>query len=158
MCGRKKKKRKFDFGGKLPVFFFFLLMWVFFSQIPLLSHHHPAVSLNARELLEGKRVSSSVDVIEVHSLSQFLDRFVYKRPKKIVGGGETKTKGTSIMQPVLHDRIGDVMKKERWMKKEIGDNQVGDVEEVVNSRTFAEREVVDVGVDEVCFFFFAFFF
>ncbi|KAI9609615.1 hypothetical protein H4Q26_007575 [Puccinia striiformis f. sp. tritici PST-130] len=49
--------------------------------VPLLSHYHPAVKLNATQLLTGEPISSSVDLTH-HTLSNFLDKFVYRQPKK----------------------------------------------------------------------------
>ncbi|KAI9617469.1 hypothetical protein KEM48_007054 [Puccinia striiformis f. sp. tritici PST-130] len=65
----------------------------------VLSHYHPAVKLNATQLLTGEPISSSVDLTH-HTLSNFLDKFVYRQPKKI-----SSQKGSSIMQPDLHYRL-----------------------------------------------------
>ncbi|KAG1734581.1 ribosome biogenesis protein [Suillus lakei] len=72
-----------------------------FELIPLIHHYHPTVSLHARQLLSGQPITSSPD-LSLNTLSHFLDRFVYKNPKK------AKAKGSSAMQPAAsaNDRIG----------------------------------------------------
>jgi len=69
--------------------------------LPLLRHFHPSVSLNARQLLEGAKVTSTAD-LTLNTLMHFLDRFVFRNPKKHVG-----VKGTSIMQPALGGDLQD---------------------------------------------------
>ncbi|WFD25123.1 RNA-binding ribosome biosynthesis protein mak21 [Malassezia nana] len=63
--------------------------------LPLLRHFHPSVRLNAQQLLEGVKVTSSAD-LTLNTLMHFLDRFVFRNPKKHIA-----VKGTSIMQPAL---------------------------------------------------------
>lgn len=63
--------------------------------LPLVHHFHPSVALNARQLLAGEIVTSSADLTQ-HTLMHFLDRFVFRNPKKNVS-----LKGPSIMQPAL---------------------------------------------------------
>ncbi|KAK2465032.1 hypothetical protein APHAL10511_003108 [Amanita phalloides] len=67
---------------------------------PLLHHYHPAVSLHARQLLLSLPVTSNPDLTQ-NTLSHFLDRFVYKNPKKAKAGeeGSVRTRGGSAMQP-----------------------------------------------------------
>ncbi|KAI0050110.1 CBF-domain-containing protein [Auriscalpium vulgare] len=81
---------------------------------PLLHHAHPTVSLLARQLLSRQPLTSSPD-LSLHTLTHFLDRFVYKNPKKL------KAKGASIMQPTSAD--GDGVRKLK------GDLQEGPVNE-----------------------------
>ena len=69
--------------------------------LPLLQHFHPSVSLNARQLLEGVKITSTAD-LTLNTLMHFLDRFVFRNPKKHVS-----LKGTSIMQPALGGDLQD---------------------------------------------------
>ncbi|KAL4401414.1 RNA-binding ribosome biosynthesis protein Mak21 [Malassezia pachydermatis] len=63
--------------------------------LPLVHHFHPSVSLNAKQLLDGIPVTSNAD-LTLNTLMHFLDRFVFRNPKKHVA-----VKGSSIMQPAL---------------------------------------------------------
>ncbi|WFD42226.1 RNA-binding ribosome biosynthesis protein mak21 [Malassezia psittaci] len=63
--------------------------------LPLQRHFHPSVSLNAKQLVNGEKVTSSVDMT-LNTLMHFLDRFVFRNPKKVAA-----IKGSSIMQPAL---------------------------------------------------------
>ncbi|KAG8906901.1 hypothetical protein FRB99_005783 [Tulasnella sp. 403] len=65
--------------------------------VPLLSHFHPSVVLHASQLLSGNTVTADAD-LHLHSTSSFLDRFVSRKPKKVVA------KGGSVMQPTA---LGD---------------------------------------------------
>ncbi|WFD29791.1 RNA-binding ribosome biosynthesis protein mak21 [Malassezia sp. CBS 17886] len=69
--------------------------------LPLLRHFHPSVCLNAAQLLRGERVTSSAD-LTLHTLMHFLDRFVFRNPKKHSG-----LRGNSIMQPALSGDAAD---------------------------------------------------
>lgn len=71
--------------------------------LTLVHHYHPSVSLNAMQLLRGEKVTSNAD-LTLNTLMHFLDRFVFKNPKKRSG-----VKGSSIMQPSLSDAKDDVL-------------------------------------------------
>ncbi|KAI9371395.1 CBF/Mak21 family-domain-containing protein [Aspergillus egyptiacus] len=62
--------------------------------LPYLSHFHPSVSVNAAHLLENRPMSGKPD-LTIHTLTHFLDRFVYRTPK-----ASASTRGTSLMQPL----------------------------------------------------------
>ena len=118
-------------------------------QIPLLHHYHPAVSLHARQLLSSQPLTASPDLSQ-NTLSHFLDRFVYKNPKKLkskegdedgVNGGRLG-KGGSAMQPAASGVEGV-----KLLKGEIG--YVG--EELVNEKAFLRRKRADVPVDQIFF-------
>lgn len=66
-------------------------MW---ELIPLLRHFHPTVSVYAEELFAKGGAMARPD-LGLHTLTHFLDRFVYKNPKQ-----KQSTKGGSIMQPL----------------------------------------------------------
>ncbi|KAG2366005.1 CBF/Mak21 family-domain-containing protein [Suillus spraguei] len=106
-----------------------------FELIPLIHHYHPTVSLHAQQLLSGQPITSSPD-LSLNTLSHFLDRFVYKNPKKV------KTKGSSAMQPAANanDRIGVKLLK--------GESSGG---ALPNDEKFLNRRLQDVPVDEIFF-------
>lgn len=58
----------------------------------LLHHSHPTIALLARQLLSNEPLTSSPD-LSLYTLAHFLDRFVYKNPKKAA------PRGASAMQP-----------------------------------------------------------
>ncbi|XP_011496067.1 PREDICTED: CCAAT/enhancer-binding protein zeta [Ceratosolen solmsi marchali] len=49
----------------------------------LAKHFHPSVSLFAKMILEGKHIRYTGDPLEDLSLIRFLDRYVFKNPKKL---------------------------------------------------------------------------
>lgn len=102
-------------------------------QTPLLNHAHPTMSLLARQLLSRQPLTTSPD-LSLHTLSHFLDRFVYKNPKKI------KAKGASMMQPTSAD--GDGVRKLK------GDIQEGPV----NEEGWWKKSKGSVPVDQVQLF------
>lgn len=67
-------------------------------------HFHPTVDLYADALLDGKRVPKPD--LGLYTLGHFLDRFVYKKPKK-----NLPTRGQSIMQPLGGPHTGDLLVK-----------------------------------------------
>ncbi|EPQ53171.1 CBF-domain-containing protein [Gloeophyllum trabeum ATCC 11539] len=98
---------------------------------PLLNHYHPTVALHARQLAQSKPITSSPD-LSLNSLGHFLDRFVYKNPKKrkseTEGDDAGIGKGGSVMQPAAADGTGvknlkgkvgedDVVREEGWWKR-----------------------------------------
>ncbi|KAK6353804.1 hypothetical protein TWF730_008230 [Orbilia blumenaviensis] len=62
--------------------------------IPFLSHFHPTVGLYANSLYDDAQMPSKPD-LSLHTLTHFLDRFVYRNAKS-----SSTTKGSSIMQPL----------------------------------------------------------
>ncbi|KAL4809577.1 CBF/Mak21 family-domain-containing protein [Aspergillus unguis] len=64
------------------------------EMLPYLSHFHPSVSVNAAHLLENQPMSGKPD-LTIHTLTHFLDRFVYRTPKAAAA-----TRGSSLMQPL----------------------------------------------------------
>lgn len=114
--------------------------------LPLLSHYHPTVSLHTRQLLSSQPLTSTPD-LALNTLSHFLDRFVYKNPKK----QNSKQKGASAMQPATGDAIsgGGV----RLIKGEIGNsldsNSGGGV--TVNDEKWWKMRAEDVPIDQVFF-------
>ena len=132
----KKREPEFAHASSSP-------LWELF---PLLSHYHPTVSLHARQLLLSQPLTSTPD-LALNTLSHFLDRFVYKNPKK----QNSKQKGSSAMQPAAGDATsgGGV----RLIKGEVGDglgsNSGGGV--TVNNEKWWKRRVEEVPTDQVFF-------
>ncbi|KAI0349845.1 CBF-domain-containing protein [Trametes cingulata] len=107
-----------------------------YELTPLLHHYHPAISLHARQLLNSSPITGSPD-LSLNTLSHFLDRFVYKNPKK------PKPKGSSAMQP---SAATDTAKGVTLVKGEVPGLGVP-----VNDERFWKRRVEDVPVDQVFF-------
>ncbi|KAK0481504.1 CBF/Mak21 family-domain-containing protein [Armillaria novae-zelandiae] len=103
---------------------------------PLVHHYHPTISLHARQILSSQPLTASAD-LSLNTLSHFLDRFVYKNPKK-----STTTKGASAMQPAASGLDGTGVK---LMKGDAGGNVL------VNDAAFMKMKIQDVPVDEMFF-------
>ncbi|KAJ7261265.1 CBF/Mak21 family-domain-containing protein [Mycena haematopus] len=116
--------------------------------MPLLHHYHPAISLHARQLLSSQPLTASAD-LSLNTISHFLDRFVYKNPKKVKPNANNanvvvgKGKGASAMQPAASGLEGGGVK---LMKGEMGV-----LEERVNEGGFLRRKESDVPVDQLFF-------
>ncbi|KAF8063503.1 CBF/Mak21 family-domain-containing protein [Lyophyllum atratum] len=111
---------------------------------PLVHHYHPAISLHARQLLSSQPLTASADLSQ-NTLSHFLDRFVYKNPKKIKQGENAamtmgKAKGASAMQPAASGLDGTGVK---LLKGEVEDGAL------MNEESFLRKKVEDVPVDQV---------
>ncbi|TYJ57954.1 hypothetical protein B9479_001310 [Cryptococcus floricola] len=101
---------------------------------PFLNHFHPSVSLQAHQLLTSQPVTGSPD-ISLNTLIAFLDRFVYRNPKKTI-----QPKGASIMQPAAaSDQTGMIVKGE------------GEAGVMVNSEAFWRKKIDDVPVEMMFF-------
>lgn len=101
-----------------------------------MNHYHPTISLHARQLLSSTPITGSPD-LSLNTLSHFLDRFVYKNPKK------PKPKGQSAMQPSLDNASS--AHGVTLVKGEVG------LGLPVNDGKFWKRRVEDVPVDQVFF-------
>jgi len=82
------------------------------------NHFHPTVSLYARSLLADSQIempenSNNYDPLTNHTLSKFLDRFVYKNPKKI----QNEYKGSSLMQPRIQQEQEQPLNLLDWSKR-----------------------------------------
>jgi ribosome biogenesis protein MAK21 len=104
--------------------------------LPFTNHFHPSVSLNATNLLEHKPMSGKPD-LTLHTLTHFLDRFVYRTPKASAGA-----RGASIMQPLAGgdtvDRLVEAGKKAQ--------NQLP-----LNTDAFWKKKAQDVAAEDVFF-------
>ncbi|KAG6888162.1 hypothetical protein C0995_010173 [Termitomyces sp. Mi166 len=105
---------------------------------PLLHHYHPAISLHARQLLTSQPLTASADLSQ-NTLSHFLDRFVYKNPKK-AKQDVSKAKGVSAMQPAASGLDGTGVKLLR-----------GEVEDpaLMNEAEFLKKRAEDVPADQL---------
>ncbi|KAL4259257.1 CBF/MAK21 family protein [Pleurotus pulmonarius] len=119
---------------------------------PLLNHYHPAISLHTRQILSSQPITASAD-LSLNTLSHFLDRFVYKNPKKVKGDNDgvgtlttsgAKPKGSSVMQPAATSIDGASGVK--LMKGEVGDPGG-----LVNEESFLRRRPQDIPVDQLFF-------
>ncbi len=115
-------------------------------QLPLTQHFHPSVALNATQLLRRLDVSSTAD-LSLHTLSHFLDRFVYRNPKK--AGGST-TKGASIMQPAEAAASGKGAAGIEGGVVNLKGKGIREAE-YVNSEKFWRKKREDVPVDQQFF-------
>ncbi|PBP24483.1 CCAAT-box-binding transcription factor [Diplocarpon rosae] len=106
--------------------------------IPFLSHFHPSVSLFATRLLEGDKMPPKPDLTS-HTLTNFLDRFVYRNAKASAGG----VKGGSIMQPLSGGDSKGILLSSRSANSA--------QHQSVNTEAFWRKKVDDVAVDEVFF-------
>jgi ribosome biogenesis protein MAK21 len=105
--------------------------------IPLLSHFHPSVSLFATRILLNGLTPPKPDP-SLHTLSHFLDRFIYRNAKTKNPG----LRGNSIMQPLANTNAVDLL----LLKGEVSSR-----EDRFNTEAFWGQKVEDVPVDEVFF-------
>lgn len=107
--------------------------------VPLLDHFHPTVRLLAHQLLNNEALTTAPD-LTLYSLSHFLDKFVYRNPKK----RSTLQKGASGMQPAIAAGGGiedGIRRIKGW----------GGAGEEVNTPKFWKQKVQDVAVDSLFF-------
>ena len=107
------------------------------SQIPFLAHFHPSVSLFATRLLSNEKMPPKPDLAS-HTLSNFLDRFVYRNAKTAAGG----PRGSSIMQPLAGGDSRGILLSSKTVSQAQGS---------VNTEAFWHKKVEDVAVDDVFF-------
>jgi len=124
------------------------------------NHYHPTVALYGQTLLSGKFIefpkSINYDPLQNHTLSRFLDRFVYKNPKKV----SNTYKGGSIMQPkkLIGDGLVSSMKKQNVILEQDDDENLGKKKRImmddyaVNTQNFLKRDEKDIPVDELFFY------
>lgn len=58
--------------------------------VALANHYHPSVAVFANHLLNSESIIYKGDPMADFSLQKFLDRFVFRNPKKLVKQGETQ--------------------------------------------------------------------
>jgi ribosome biogenesis protein MAK21 len=106
-----------------------------------LSHFHPSVQLHASQILSASQVTATPD-LTLNTLMHFLDRFVYRNPKK------PKPRGASAMQPAAaaQDEAG-VVRRIRGVQ---GDTAAVGTSGTVNEESFWKKKETEVPVDQVC--------
>ncbi|KAL3420690.1 CBF/Mak21 family protein [Phlyctema vagabunda] len=107
------------------------------ESIPFLVHFHPSVSMFADRLLSDEKMPPKPD-LSSHTLTHFLDRFVYRNAKATASG----PRGSSIMQPLA----GGDSKGFLLSSKAATAGQAP-----VNTEAFWRKKAEDVAVDEVFF-------
>ncbi len=106
-------------------------------QLPFLVHFHPSVSLFADRLIKDEKMPPKPDLAS-HTLSSFLDKFVYRNAKSAASG----PRGGSIMQPLSGgDSRGVIMSNKSKAHSTAP----------VNTEAFWRKKSEDVAVDEVFF-------
>ena len=99
-------------------------------------HFHPSVSLFASKLLTHESMPAKPS-LEMHTLISFLDRFVYRNPKK----SDEIARGPSIMQPLS---MGDVSRRHLILVDKTFPLPV-------NKEAFWKMEGDKIGADKVFF-------
>ncbi|KAF4526624.1 hypothetical protein B566_EDAN015393 [Ephemera danica] len=61
---------------------------VYLELTTLSRHFHPTVALFATNILEGKPIEYTGDPLQDFTAARFLERFVFKNPKKLEGGSQ----------------------------------------------------------------------
>ncbi|EPS32259.1 hypothetical protein PDE_07219 [Penicillium oxalicum 114-2] len=104
--------------------------------LPYLSHFHPSVSVNASHLLDHEAMSGKPDMT-IHTLTHFLDRFVYRTPK-----ASASSRGASIMQPLAGGEAKDRL-------VEAGKSALQG--QPLNSENFWKKKADEVAAEDVFF-------
>lgn len=105
--------------------------------LPFLAHFHPSVSVSADHVLRHAKLPGKPD-LSLHTLSHFLDRFVYRNPKLSSSG----LRGSSIMQPMAAADTHSVL-----IPGSIG----GHRQLPVNSDAFKSKKSDEVAAEDVFF-------
>ncbi|KAF9973347.1 hypothetical protein BGZ73_003424 [Actinomortierella ambigua] len=108
---------------------------------PFVSHFHPTVALYAAHILSSTPIEGKPEFFQ-HALIHFLNRMVYKNPKKQRDDVNSAlgVKGSSIMQPMAAHRGTSIMLKKG------GGNDVN-----VNTEAFWQLKEENVPVDQIFF-------
>ncbi|KIX04299.1 uncharacterized protein Z518_05166 [Rhinocladiella mackenziei CBS 650.93] len=105
--------------------------------LPFLAHFHPSASVSADHVLRQAKLPGKPD-LSLHTLSHFLDRFVYRNPKSSSSG----LRGSSIMQPMAASDTQNVL---------IGGTSGGQRRLPVNSEAFKSQKSEEVAAEDVFF-------
>ena len=106
-------------------------------QDPFLIHYHPSVALFASKLLTHEVMPAKPD-LSTHTLIHFLDRFVYRNPKKTASG----PRGASIMQPLAGGDTSSLL---------VSALSKSNLQQPVNTEAFWKMDGGKVAADEVFF-------
>ncbi|KAH8808381.1 CBF/Mak21 family-domain-containing protein [Xylogone sp. PMI_703] len=107
------------------------------ESLPFSVHFHPSVSLFASNLLSNDKAPPKPDLAS-HTLSHFLDKFVYRNAKTSAAA----PRGTSIMQPLAGGDNSGVLLSSRTPTTS---------QQPLNSTSFWRKNVEDVSVEDVFF-------
>lgn len=114
----------------------------------LANHFHPTVAVFANQLINNEKIDDNSH-LHLHSLMHFLDRFVFRSPKKAKEDGSIQAKGSSIMQPIINPyQKQDMLAMDRavtWTKGSHVDIQV-------NSQKFIEQNPDQIAADQQFFY------
>ena len=102
------------------------------------THFHPSVSLFVSNLLSKQKIQAKPD-LSLHTLINFLDRFVYRNPKKVTDA----LKGVSLMQPMAIANTSDMLVSGRASGKR--------KTPALNTTDFARMKDDKIQADEVFF-------
>ncbi|KAL4916227.1 CBF/Mak21 family-domain-containing protein [Aspergillus aurantiobrunneus] len=105
------------------------------EMLPYLNHFHPSVSVNAAHLLENQPISGKPD-LTIHTLTHFLDRFVYRTPK-----ASAATRGSSLMQPLAGSDAKDRLVTAGKHAQELP----------LNTEAFWKKKAEDVSAEDTFF-------
>merc|ERR1712141_507975 len=127
-------------------------------------HFHPSVELFAQTIMEGKDIKYTGDPLQDFTLMRFLDRFVFRNPKKDVKINSKVfnkrntwgSKGVRALAPdsneYLSKDIGQIPIDERFIYKYLKDKRAKEADapdsddESVNSEDF--NEAIKVNIDD----------
>jgi len=120
------KRTEYDISGRNPLFCgaHFSSAW---EVHPLLKHYHPSVNRFAESILSDNAITYKGDPLQDFTIMRFLDRFMYKNPKK-----KAKDHGSSIMQ------LRKVSERSLEMP--------------VNSKNFTGMKIEKIREDEIFFY------
>jgi ribosome biogenesis protein MAK21 len=122
--------------------------------IPFALHYHPSVQVFAMSLLEGKPITlpAGVDPLETYTLAKFLDKFVYRKPKKNVKVGPSNALAQTMSQNrsgfIPDEESDDENNKTSSQKTSASAIKVGG-NLILNSEAFARKDEKDIAADEV---------
>lgn len=103
--------------------------------LPLLCHFHPSVTVHARQLLEGGKITTNAD-LSLNTLSHFLDRFVYRNPKQ-----KSSLRGASAMQPMAQVGSGVTRSRTHALNED----------EFFNTESFWKKRADAIPADQLFF-------
>lgn len=106
--------------------------------VPYLAHFHPSVSVSADHLLSHEPLTGKPD-LTLHTLTHFLDRFIYRNAKAAVG-----LRGSSIMQPLAGSDSHDLLVNASSLSTRARDAPL-------NSEAFWRKRAEDVAAEDVFF-------
>ncbi|ORZ39809.1 CBF/Mak21 family-domain-containing protein [Catenaria anguillulae PL171] len=135
-------------------------MW---ELVALANHFHPSVQVFAAALLAGKPLAmpEGVDPLDTFTLAKFLDKFVYKKPKKNSGkkGGRGDAGGKSVVAGAMGGRTSFLPEEDAeaaagkagGAKGKVTKIKIGSVGTLMNSEGFVKKHVSEVAADELFF-------